>query len=208
MAAGVALLVTAVVGLAVSTILVSQQQAATAAAKIRVEEQRDRADQNLRLAARAVDAAASRVSGNPRLMAGDFHDLRADLLASLIPFYEELARRTGDDPAVEEQSGLAYGWLGNLRRELGQTDQAERNFRAMVATFAHMADRDPGNVDARRRLAQGHNDLGNLLGDRYRWKNARSELEEAVRLERDIVAATPAVPAPAKPWPSGWMASP
>jgi serine/threonine protein kinase/tetratricopeptide (TPR) repeat protein len=193
-AAGIALLVAAVVGLGITTAVVSSQQAATAAAKKRAEEQRDLADQNLRLAGRAVDAAARRVSGHPRLMAGDFHDLRADLLAALIPFYEELARRTGDDPAVEEQSALAYGWLGNLRREMGQTDQAERDFRAMVAAFNRMTDRDPGNADIRRRLAQAHNDLGNLLADFSRWTDARRELEETVRLERAAVAAAPTDP--------------
>jgi eukaryotic-like serine/threonine-protein kinase len=190
-AAGFALLATAVVGLTVATTLISRQEQMTAAAKKRAEEQRDRADQNLRLAARAVDAAKNRVSGNPRLMAGDFHELRIELLAALIPFYEELARRTGDDPAVETQSGLAYGFLGNLRREMGQTDQAERDFHEYLTIFTRLAASDPNDPGLRRRLASGHNDLGNLLGDLGKYPEARIELGEAVKLEREFVAANP-----------------
>jgi serine/threonine protein kinase/tetratricopeptide (TPR) repeat protein len=187
-AAGIAILAAAVVGLTAATLLISREETATALAKTRAEEQRDRADRNLKLAARAVDAAANRVSDNPRLRAGDFHDLRADLLASLIPFFEELARQSGEDPAVELQSGLAYERLGNLRREMGQTDQSEQAFRAAVAILSRLAGREPGNRDLRRRLAEAHYRLGLLLTDVNRATDARAELETAVRIDRELAA--------------------
>jgi serine/threonine-protein kinase len=193
-AAGIVLLATAVIGLTATTFLISREQAATALAKQRAEEQRDRADQSLKLAARAVDTAANRVSDHPRLRAGDFHDLRADLLATLIPFYEELARKSGDDPAVELQSGLAFERLGNLRREMGQTDRSEKSFRSAVAIFARLAVREPADAEIRRRLAESQRQLGLLLTDTSRTDEARAELETAVRMDRELVAAAPADP--------------
>jgi serine/threonine protein kinase/tetratricopeptide (TPR) repeat protein len=187
-AAGIALLTTAVIGLTAATWLISREETATAQAKTRAEQQRDRADRNLKLAARAVDTAAQRVSDHPRLRAGDFHDLRADLLAALIPFYEELTRQSGDDPAVEFQGGLAYERLGNLRRDTGQMDKSERAFRSAVEVFSRLADREPRDSDVRRRLAEAHGQLGLLLTDLNRPADARSELETAVKIDRDLSA--------------------
>ena len=175
-----------------ATTLISHQQAATAAAKSLAEEQRDRADHNLKLAAQAVDATANRISADPRLRAGDFLNLRVELLTPLIPLFEELSRQTGDNPAVLFQRGMSFGWLANLRREMGQTAQAERDFREYITTFEQSSDRDPANTVVRRRLAQGHNDLGNVLEDLSRWPEARAELETTVRLERELVATDPA----------------
>jgi serine/threonine-protein kinase len=191
-AASIVLLVTAVVGLTIANALISRQEAATAAAKNKAEEQRDRADRNLKLAAKAIDATANRISAHPKLQAGDFLDLRVELLTPLIPLFEELSRQTGDSPEVLFQRGISFGYLGGLRRDMGQTAQAERDYREYVLTFERLSARDPGDANLRRRLAQGHSDLGNVLGDLNRWPEARAELETAVRLERELVAADPA----------------
>jgi tetratricopeptide (TPR) repeat protein len=185
-AAAAALLVAAVVGLAVTTVIVGRQQAETAAAKRRVEEQRDRADQNLDLARQAVDTAVNRVSANPRLRAGDFHELRAELLTSLIPFYEKLAQQAGDDPTAEAQRGFAYRRLGGLRYELNQMAEAERAFRQMVEVFTALVASHTDEPVYRAELAQAHSNLGNVLSEIGRLAEARTELLEAVKLNRQL----------------------
>jgi serine/threonine-protein kinase len=190
-AASVALLLTAVAGLTLTVVLVSRQQAVTAAEKRRAEEQRDRADRNFELARQAVEATATRISGHPRLLAADFHDLRADLLAALAPFYDELARQGGDDPATEMQRGLADGFLGHLRGTLGQTDEALGAYRRMIQVFNRLAARDPAETEYRRRLAQAHNDLGLMLHEAGRLDDAHRELLEAVRRKRELCDEAP-----------------
>ena len=83
-------------------------------------------------------------------MAGDFHDLRADLLAALIPFYEELARQTGRQPGRRD---AAWAWptagSATCGGEMGETDQAEQDFRRAVGVFSRLAERYPADPEVR-----------------------------------------------------------
>jgi serine/threonine protein kinase len=193
-AAVAALLVTAVIALGITTVLISRQQAETEGAKKRIEEQKTRADENLQLARQAVGVATTRLIDHPRLQAGDFIDLRSDLLDALMPFYDQLTRQAGEDPATAAGLGQAEGRFGNLRSEMGRIDQAEPAYRRKIAIFTRLADQYPQDPQYRRLLAKGHSDLGVVLGEAGRTDKARDELNEAVRQTRSLAAAAPADP--------------
>lgn len=188
------LLVLTVLGLGLATMLIARQQAKTVAAKQLAEEQRLRADENLRLARRAVDTAARKVSGHPGLRSGNFHDLRADLLSALLPFYEELARQAADDPTAIADRALAAGWLGSIRAELGQTDAAIQAFQQMISSYSTLAQEYPDNREYRGMLARGYNDLGNLYLESGKTREAQIELLESVRLRFEMLAEDPSDP--------------
>ena len=67
-----------------------------------------RAEENFHLARKAVEDTITKVAEAPRLKEADFQELRRDLLASAVPFYEEFVRRRSDDPKLEAMRGLAY----------------------------------------------------------------------------------------------------
>jgi len=190
-AASVALLVTALAGLTATVVLVSRQQAVTAAEKKRAEEQRDRADGFYKLSREALDTAVQRISGHPKLRTGDFHDLRAELLAEMVPFYEALARQKGDDPATEAERGRAFGWLGSLRSTMGQTDEAERAFRRMVAVFTRLAEQYPDEPEYAGAWLPVTGDLGSLLRDTGRPQAGLGELRDGVRMKQALADAQP-----------------
>ena len=88
-----ALLVTAVVALSVGTVLLRQKQT-------EIEQQRLRAEDNFRLARKAVDQYLTRVGDSPELKAKGLEKLRRQLFGTARDFYEQFATQRGDDPAV------------------------------------------------------------------------------------------------------------
>ncbi|MGH9783092.1 MAG: tetratricopeptide repeat protein, partial [Terriglobia bacterium] len=72
--------------------------------------------------------------------------------------------------AIELDQRAAGAWvnLGTLYYNLGQLDEAERCYRAVLSF-------DPG-------YALAHFNLGNVFDERKEWKDARGHYEEAVRL--------------------------
>jgi serine/threonine-protein kinase len=190
-AAALALLLTSVAGLAIATILIRSEQKATLAQKQLAEEQRDRADRNLKLAQQAVDAAITRVSANPRLREADFTVLRRDLLGALVPFYEEFVKQEGNDTATATRRGVAYGWLGSLRYETGMLDDAAEAYRRMQSTFRQLTADHPDIVGYRVLLARAHNDLGALLLDAGQSDAAAEELSRALALKEKLSSDQP-----------------
>ena len=85
----------------------------------RADRERQRADAHLTLAKKALENSVAQVAGNPKLLQADFTALRKELLTTVQPFYEQLARREGDDPTLDAERAQAWYRLGTLRRELG-----------------------------------------------------------------------------------------
>jgi hypothetical protein len=55
----------------------------------------------IRMARKAEDDTTTEVAEAPGLELADFHNTRKSLLASAVPFQEELVRQKSDDPKVE-----------------------------------------------------------------------------------------------------------
>jgi serine/threonine protein kinase len=193
-AAAVALLMTTMVALGVSTYLISRQQKKTEEAWREATQQQGRAKANLNLARQAVDKTVTRVAEEERLKRADFHQLRRDLLASMVPFYEEFVRQREVDAELEAQRGRAYYRLAYVRAEIGEKQQAVEAYEQMGAIFARLAADFPDVPEYRKDLATSHNGLALELGNLGKWAEAESANRAALSIQKRLVADFPDVP--------------
>jgi tetratricopeptide (TPR) repeat protein len=186
-AGATALLLTALVAVGVGLVAVDRERR-------RAEHERDRADDNLRLARQAVDQAFTQIAENPKLQEADFHDLRKQLLKAVVPFYEQFVAQHHDDPDLEAERGKAYGRLALVRAELGETQQARTDFDQAREIFAGLAAQHPDRPQYRRDLAATHHSLGRLLADLGKGTEAAAAYRAALKLDEELATQHPTVP--------------
>jgi serine/threonine-protein kinase len=191
LAGAAALLLTAVAALAIGTVLIRQQQVHTQQAKEAAEQQRDRAERNFGLARRAVEDTITKVAENPLLERADFHDLRKQLLASAVPYYQEFVKQQSDDPELETERGRAYKRLAYVRQEMGEKEEALADYREMETIFARLLAAFPDQPAYRQGLATSHNNLGNLLRDLGRHGEAEKEYRAGLALQEKLAEQFP-----------------
>jgi serine/threonine-protein kinase len=197
----VALLLTAVVALAISTYAIRKKEQAAQfarnqerAAREQEQEARQRADRNFALARDAVDKTIGKVAENRRLREANFHGLRKDLLETAIAFYEEFVRQQSDDPELEAARGQAYGRLAFVQAEMGQREAARQGYEQMRAIFTRLSTDHPDLPEYRRSLAESNDHLGNLLltlGRRTGADSAESAHRAALAIREALVAEFP-----------------
>jgi serine/threonine-protein kinase len=153
-----ALLVTAVVGLTVGTLLLSQ-------ANRRTQQQRDRADENFRTARRAVDDYLTKVSESKLLKSSlpGLQPLRKELLESALAYHEQFIHEHGDDPTLRAEraaSQLRVGkvlvLLGSLHKGLEHLEEAIRSYQELLQAHPDDPSLEKGLADAYHSLGQAH----------------------------------------------------
>lgn len=143
--------------------IVSLWQAAEARqARLSSEKNRQQSQANFDRARQAVEKYLTQVSEHPRLMQSDFHLLRKGLLETAIPFYEELAKSSSNDPALRYDKSQALGSLATLYDELGDSFRAIDCFREAIALDEMLLVDSPSNPSYRESLGQHCNNFGPL----------------------------------------------
>jgi serine/threonine-protein kinase len=188
-AGAITLLVTAVLALAVSTVLISREQGRTEAA-------RQRALANFGKARKAVGEMLTRVSEDKDLLRHlpRMAEVRRRLLEEALAFYQGLSQEDSADPAVRAETARAYLLVGDINRALGRHAQAEGALREAVSRFGHLAAEYPGVPGYRNDLADSHNNLGVLLQTAGRLQEAEASCRAALALRQRLAAEHPAVP--------------
>ena len=115
MLAGAAVAAALLVGTAVAT----WQAVRAIQAERHATKEREAAETNYGLAREAIDAYLSAIADAPDLKREDLTRLRARLLNTAIPFYENLIRQRPDGPEQESEHGRAYLRLGSVHFETG-----------------------------------------------------------------------------------------
>jgi len=122
-----------------------------------------RASQGLKLASAALDAAVNKITENPRLRDQGFHGMRKELLGSVLPFYEELAKLESDDPDLEAERARAYGKLGLIRHWMGEHELSLAAWQKMGAVFDRLLEKHPTVPGYLYSAADSHNALAILF---------------------------------------------
>ncbi len=157
-------------------------------------EQKKRAETNFDLARQAVDDTVTKVAENQHLKLANFHNLRRDLLAMAVPFYERFVAQHSDDPVLEADRGHAYLRLAYVRAEMGERQAALTDYEQVGAIFARLAADAPTEAKHRQDLAATWNNVGNLLSDLGQRQDAEQALRNALAIEEKLVAEAPADP--------------
>ncbi len=173
------LLVCAVLGLTVSTILVNAERQ-------RTEEARLRAEQNYATARAAVKQFFVQVSEERLLNEPGLQPLRQELLRTANNFFAKLAAAE-DDPGLRADHGRALLALAEVSQNLGQTEAALERVRQAEVIFTALRDRQPEEPEHRHELGRCHLRRGNFLylaqgpvpKAAAEWNRARPELHAA-----------------------------
>jgi eukaryotic-like serine/threonine-protein kinase len=150
--------------------------------------EKQRADENLRLARRAVDHMLSRVGQERLANEPRMQRVRKDLLEEALRFYERFLLTSGNAPPVRWETGRVQHRIGDVREMLGQHDDAEKAYRAAIAYFQELRAAAPDEAGYRHDLAATYNNLANLLKKTSRWQEAKEAYQEALELRKSLVA--------------------
>ena len=174
---------TAVVALAVGTVLIGRESA-------RREEQRRLAVRNFALARDAVDRMLSRV-GEVELADVPQMEAGAPRAAGRRPAILQGVRpQRGDDPSLRLELGRALTRLARVQELLGDSLAAEASYRRAIAMLGDLA---AASAAARADLARGRDGLGMLLKKANRFREAEAELRAALRLREGLARESPAI---------------
>ncbi len=160
--------------------------------------------------ARAERARAERRFNDVRKLANslifEVHDSISELPGATVArklileraqeYLDDLAKESGNDPALLSELATAYGRLasvlGNGRdANLGNTTRAIQNSRRAVELRKAALGLDPWNRDLRRELAVSYNNLALLLGGQGDGKESEKYRRDALAILEPLAASSP-----------------
>src|SRR5207249_8229457 len=181
------LLVTAVAALAITTLLVSREQARTAA-------QRRLAEANFQTALRAVDDMLTEVAQEQLAPEPRMEKKRRALLARARTYYQQFLEQRGDDPGLRREAARAHLRLGDISRLLGEHEPARAAYGQAIAMLAPLAAERPADPEYRYQLGVGYDDLGEV----ERRTSHPEQAGDAYRRSQELLAQL-AAEAPGRP---------
>ena len=119
----------------------------------------------------------------------------AVLLEEMLPFYDRLAERTGDDVGLQRKAADARRRIGDIRQRLGQYDQAVGAYRQASEMYGALVGQQPGDPMLPVSMAEAYNEIGKT----YVLMRGIPDAQQAHRHALDLLKATgPTSPAPAR----------
>jgi serine/threonine protein kinase/tetratricopeptide (TPR) repeat protein len=127
------------------------------------EESRERAqaalataEANYAKARAAVNDYLTAVSDDPRLKEPGLSTLRATLLQSALGFYQQFLKERAQDPALRRELAQVYFKVGQIYRDLGQTQPAGQANAQALRLYEALARDAPNDPDFQYGLARCH----------------------------------------------------
>jgi serine/threonine protein kinase len=154
------------------------------------DEQRRRAEANLRLAHRAVDEIYLKWADQPTRVPY-VEPRQRDLLEKALVFYQEFARQEGTDPTIRWGTAQAYLRVGSIRAGLREFHPAEEAYTQAIALYSQLAAEDPAAANYREALANAYLALGGMLAMAGRAPDAEQAYRQAIALLSQLAADAP-----------------
>jgi serine/threonine protein kinase len=185
-ASGTAILVLAVVALAVSNALIARE-------KQNAVHQKERGDRHLARVRTVLDKYMANTAEDRRLKAAGLHDLRRALLLSMVAILEEFVGPDRDDRVTQLDRGWALEKLGDIWREVGETDKALTFYDQARASWDRLAVDFPGAPAGRNGRADCDNKRGTVLTALLRLDDAEKAIRQALKTREQLAREYPAV---------------
>jgi tetratricopeptide (TPR) repeat protein/tRNA A-37 threonylcarbamoyl transferase component Bud32 len=175
-----AALLVLVIGLSVAFVRVSEARQEERTQLTISQQEKARGDRNLTWARKAAFETAFRLFKNRHFReTPELKELREDLLASNVAFYDDVVQQVSDNPILEAERGRAYLLLVNARSDMGNKERALADARKMEEIFARLAANAPSDVDAQY-----------MWGWSFGWQsNLQRDLGENDKAERVLTKA-------------------
>jgi serine/threonine-protein kinase len=182
--AAMALLLTAVVGLALGLVVVNQERQRTEVARSNEARRRQQARQ-------ALDAMSSTLIDEWLGKQKELLPEHRVFLEQALRFYEEFAQETGQDEEARAGVAAASYRVGFIYKKLGQMAPAEAGYRRSAELYRLLTAEFPDQSDYRLELARTHNGLGIVLQDTGRQQEAETAYRDAIMLEQQLAVEFP-----------------
>ncbi len=167
-----ALLITAVIGFAVSTILVAGE-------RNEAEAQGKQARTAVQMLTKVKDIGFDE----------QLDPLQKEFLTAAIEYYEQFTSRVSQDPAVRLEHGRIYQQMGDIQRKLGKLPESEQAYRKSIEILEPLARHSRGGQEPSRALARTRTLLADLLVRRGDKGDAEPLYKQAAETQAAIVAA-------------------
>jgi serine/threonine-protein kinase len=190
-ASAAVLLVSAVVGLSVGTVLLGQANARTQEQRRLAQANYLTAEANFRQARAAVDEYFTTVSESKLLNVPGLQPLRKELLDAAQRYYRDFLQKRGDDPSVRADAASASFRVGWVSLAIGEPKEAMEPYQTATALYERLVRDNPDDVEYRRFLATAHGAQGLLLGGLDRIDEAMAEHRKALEIREAIAHEKP-----------------
>lgn len=187
-----AMVVLALAGLAISTVLVARQKAQTELALVEARANFDRAEENFRQAREVVDRFCTRVAGQLAGVPG-VEPLRRELLSEALVYYQDFISQSASDPAVGAELAAAYFRVGEISEQIGSDDEARAAYSQAHALWSQLLADGDADESLAADLALCQNNLAVVvrrMGDAGRAERLH---QQAIARQRQLAAAHPIV---------------
>ncbi len=158
-----------------------------------VVREKNRAEENLRVALQAMDEIILEDLENQLPREADLGPERRATLQRTLTFYEAFTRANRDNPALQHELGRAYRRIAAIYGLLGQFDQGDAAIRQAIAFLEGLVAASPAEPRFRLELARCYDHYAGRLGS-----TAPAEVEgtyrRALALLEGLVADFPDVP--------------
>jgi serine/threonine-protein kinase len=188
-------LVAGVITLGSAAVLLAAANGRERAAAQMAERQRDRANENFKLAREAVDRFHTDVSQSAEMKARGVERLRTNLLQEAARFYERFLQDEGEGSAeVRAETGRALRRLASLLDEIGKTTEAEQRYRQSESVCRQLVSADSTTPAYGHDLADTLSELGVLYTRLARREESEAVLKEALDLRRHLAGSPESTP--------------
>jgi serine/threonine protein kinase len=194
------------VAMAAAALLLLAGFAVTEAIQLRrITRERDRADQNLKLAEKAVDESLSSGSAQQSQEASESpetEELRRQLQEKAQIFYKALLHATHDSEDARKNMAMAHLRLGDIDRLRLMNQDAMNEYTLAITQFAKLSEEHPTNPGYRQKLGYCHNWIGETLRlwpasqrkpAQYTTAYAQNEYNQAITIQQDLHQNAPAI---------------
>ena len=154
--------------------------------------QRSQAEQNFRMALRAVDDYLTRVSESRVLRVPGLEPLRRELLEDALRYYRNFVQLRAEDPTVRDELMRAYQRVGDINNLIGTTTAAEDAYRQSLTLAESLAAKRPDDAAIQRDLARLHNHIGLIQMKTGQTDLAFRSMNRARSISEALVQAHPA----------------
>jgi len=187
MAAAVAGLVLAVVGLLAANILLWQERQRTRSALSDAQAQRKRAEGNFHKALTGASRMLTELDERPGAPPLQGDELRRAVVAKGVEFFRDFIDEDNPDPAVRFESARAYGLLACVYCSQKQGAEGQAMLRKEFALLEELVGAYPQEADYRRELIRTRNLMGLMYTSFKCPEPARAEYARTAELHRQAL---------------------
>lgn len=151
-----------------------------------VRNERDRAEEHLSLALRAVDGMLTEVGEQDFAYEPRLDEKRQALLARALALYQEFLAKQADNTRLQLETAQAFRRMGDIERWLGQQERAEAAYVQAIQLIDRLRNDQPADPRYERWLAYCHNYLGEVHRQSSQPKLAEQSYRRAYALSERL----------------------